>query len=128
MRNILFYLLLLLLILSVIAQPPSERTVRGTIYTNSSSQAQLGTDVMINNTANLQIVTTKTSGPGGNTGTYSTTVLSNRYDFILVRAWNATVWGEMGGIMGNTQVIIDVIMNMTRDSEARVIITTPFIL
>ncbi|MEM3374016.1 MAG: hypothetical protein QXE31_02225 [Candidatus Woesearchaeota archaeon] len=105
--------------------PPEPRTVRGTIYTITLQQAQLGTDVFINDTNSSVYVYTKTYGPPFMPGIYSAVLNSSPNDTIYVKAWNATRWGFRYGLMNLTGVVIDVVLNLTRNSEAKVIIINP---
>jgi len=128
-RNIIviFSLFILLIILKISAQPPQERTVRGTVYIDNSQtqQSDLGVIVRINNT-NLSIMeTTQTYGPPNNEGRYSATIIASLGDIIYVLAFNDTLWGNNTGIMGQTRVTIDIVLNNTRDAEPRVEILIP---
>ncbi len=126
-RNIIVIIFLLLLILVYAQQPPEERTVRGTVYIDNgqTQQSDLGTIIKINNT-NLSITeTTETYGPPNNEGRYSATINASPGDVIYVLAFNETLWGNNTGIMGQTKVDIDIILNKTRDAEPRVIILIP---
>ncbi len=119
-------LLAIFLIIIAIAAPPSERTVRGTVFQqNEVEQAGTGVFVFINNTNTSLTTATQTSGPPNNEGSYSATLNASNGDVIYVRAMNETNWGYGYGIMGNTRVDIDVNLNMTRHSEAYVVILQP---
>lgn len=128
-RNIvvIFSLFIVLIILKISAQPPQERTVRGTVYIDNAQtqQSDLGVIVRITNT-NLSIMeTTQTYGPPNNEGRYSATISALPGDFIYVLAFNDTLWGNNTGIMGQTRVTIDIILNNTRDAEPYVQILIP---
>ena len=124
---VIFSLFILLVILKISAQPPQERTVRGTVYADNAQtqQSHIGVIVRINNT-NLSIMeTTQTYGPPNNEGRYSATINASPGDVIYVLAYNDTLWGNNTGIMGQTRVTIDIVLNITRDAEPRVIILIP---
>lgn len=125
-KSIAFIILFIILLGIALAPPPQERTVRGTVYkADGVTQAQLATLVFINNTNTSIQVTTQTFGPPTQPGRYSAVILSVPDDLIYVLAYNATMWGERYGIMGTTQAVIDIRLNRTRDSEAKVVILYP---
>jgi hypothetical protein len=119
--------IIFILILDIcIAPPPEDRTVKGTVFKSDSiTQVESGVNVIINNTNNHQSVSTKTYGPPNNRGIYSATINASPSNIINVIAFNDTHWGESYGVMGQTQVTIDVLLNRTRDPEFRVSIILP---
>lgn len=127
MNRPVFYLLLLLLFaVIVMAPPPQDRTVRGTVYkADGITQASSGILVLMNDTNSSLQKSTRTFGPPTQPGRYSAVISSIPGDLIYVLAYNATRWGQNYGIMGNTQVVIDIKLNVTRDSEAKVQILYP---
>jgi hypothetical protein len=122
---VVFIILFLIFLEIAKALPPEERIIRGIVYKNGGAQAPVGIDILINDTNSSVVKTTKTYGPPSLTGAYSTTINSSLGDRIYVRAWNGTVWGYNTGSMGETYATINVTLNRTRNSEARVIILLP---
>jgi hypothetical protein len=127
MNRPVFYLLFLLIFAAiVIAPPPQDRTVRGTVYkADGITQASSGILVLINDTNSSLQKSTKTFGPPTQPGRYSAVISSVPGDLIYALAYNATRWGQNYGMMGNTQIVIDIKLNVTRDSEAKVQILYP---
>lgn len=125
-EKIVLILLFILVIKLVVAPPPSERAVRGTVFkADHVTQVPLVTYVFINNTNTGATTSTYTSGPPTQSGRYSATLVAGDNDVIYVRAFNETMWGEYTGNMGSSQVVIDFNMNMSRDPEAKVVILFP---
>jgi hypothetical protein len=125
-RLLLLIIIFLALFVQIAEAPPSVKTVRGTVFAKDGiTQARLGTNVFINDTNSSVWTTTKTSGPPSQTGRYSAALLSTTGDKIKVIAFNETSWGNASGIMGSSQVVIDVTLNRNRTSEAKVVIRYP---
>jgi len=123
---LLFFVLFLLVVDLSIGDPPIQRTVKGTVYQkDESSQVESGLIVYVNNT-NLSIIeTTQTYGPPVFPGIYSATINSTPNDLIYVWAMNETDWGYNYGVMEQTQVEIDLNLNISRDPELSVLILFP---
>ena len=51
--------------------------------------------------------------------------MGNDNDFILVTAWNATLFGRSNATLLSSSTTIDVVLNRTRGSEPNVTITEP---
>ncbi|MBT3721740.1 hypothetical protein HN789_06260 [archaeon] len=115
-----------LILISVIAPPPTEKTIKGEIrQINGIDQVESGLEVYINNTNTTYNKTTQTYGPPVMPGLYSTTILASEGDVIYIESHNATNWGYVYGIVGKTQLDINVNLNRTRASEAIVLIEIP---
>ncbi|MFH2021065.1 MAG: hypothetical protein ABIJ34_06620 [archaeon] len=126
MKKGLVFVILCLILTSIVYAPPSQRTVKGTVFqADGVTQAANGVYVFINNTNTSYTTTTQTSGPPNNEGRYSAAITADNNEIIFVLARNATNWGYSSGLMGNTQVDITVNLNRTRDSEARAEIIYP---
>jgi len=114
-------MLFIILINISIAEPPVQRTVRGTVYDfYETSQVESGLVILINNTILDIVETTETYGPPTQPGGYSGVINSSVGDLIYALVRNDTNYGYKYGIMGQSQVVLDINMNISRDPEAYV--------
>ena len=125
---LLIFACFILLAVFVIGQVPSPHNVEGKIYTNDSNGVQNGIPVLINNTATgdnktLTYVNAPPAVP--HRGSYSATIIGNDNDLIVVTSWNRTHFGNNTAPLGSRATVVDVILNMTRPSEANVTILEP---
>lgn len=130
--KMIFYFMVLLIIFLcfssiVMAPPPVPKNVKGKVYTNSSNGVENGIPVKVNDTTNGNWVLTYVYAPPipALRGSYSTTIDGSTGDLVVVTAWNNTHYGVTEGTLVETTTTIDVILNITRSSEANVTIIEP---
>ena len=98
--------------------------MKGHVYLTGTTGAPDGIPVRINNTVTGESTDTQVSAPPVDPGAYATTIRGSNGDVIIVRAWNATRYGEtQTTIQGTT--IVDVTLNLSRAPEPNITITTP---
>jgi len=110
-RGAVYFVLIMILVVISAAEPPTERTVKGTVYKSDLTQTYSGMDVIVVNLNTSAKVQTKTYGPPVLPGIYSATIIASDNDSIYVRAWNASDWGNATGLMGITQTTIDIFLS-----------------
>ena len=126
-RAFLFFSVVVLLSVIVLAQPPTPYSVQGTIYLiDGSTQVPLGTSFTINNTDSGDFLRSATSFPVPTfTGLFSEVVDGFDGDQVIIRAWNDTHYGENNITLAGDVSGIIVILNNTRPSETNITITSP---
>ena len=112
---------------SLVRAPPSPHNVEGRVLTNSSNGVQNGIPVTINDTVSNDYVLTYTDAPDipELLGSYSATINGNDGDLIIVTAWNSTHYGTNSSNLVSTTTNVNVVLNITRQSEANVTIIKP---
>lgn len=133
-KKMYFILLVLILvfILSAIfvrTDPPTPHNVVGRVFTNSSdgSGAENGVPVQIDDITSGMTVLTYTYAPPIPIlrGSYAATISGNDGDTIIVTAWNDTNYGQNSSTLAPTTTFINVVLNISRPSEANVTIIIP---
>src|SRR3989338_28621 len=121
----LFYLILLSNLVK--APPPSPHNVEGRVLTNSSNGVQNGIPLTINDTVSNDSVLTYTDAPDVPElrGIYSATINGNDGDLVIVTAWNSTHYGQNSSNLADTTTNVNVVINITRPSEANVTVIEP---
>jgi hypothetical protein len=104
--------------------------IQGYVFmSNGVTQAPSGLPVTINNTNTSDFIRTQTFGPPIAPGFYSATINGSDNDTIIVRAWNATYYGQTSALLLNISLSpathVNVTLNLTRPSETNVTITDP---
>lgn len=122
---VLVYLILLSNLVK--APPPSAHTVDGRVFTNGSNGVQNGIPVAVNDTVSGDYVVVYTDAPPDPdvSGSYLATINGNDGDLIIVTSWNSTHYGTNSSNLVSTTTSINVILNITRPSEANVTIIEP---
>ena len=119
-----------ILILKMFVQAFEPYGIEGYVFmSDRTTQAALGIPVTINDTNSTDFVRTQTSGPPMATGFYSATINGSDNDTIIVRAWNATHYGQTSVLTVNISkspaTYANVSLNITRPSETNVTIVDP---
>ncbi len=111
----------------VYTQTPTPHNIQGRVFTNSSNGVQNGIPVLINDTNNGNVVKTAVNAPPPPPlrGSYSATISGTDGDLIIVTAWNRTHFGNASATLLSTTTTINVILNMSRGSEANLSILFP---
>jgi hypothetical protein len=123
-RRILF-LIAFSIALNTVAAPPTPHVVRGIVRDSRGFEVPADTVVKVNDTVTLDYKSTATSGPTGATGRYAVSISGNNGDLVVVKSWNATMWGQSSRLLTGGATIIDVQLNLTRGSETNVTILSP---
>ena len=129
-----FFIFLLILInlvvfSNLIYAPPSPHSVNGYIKLSNGSQVPLNTSYRVNvsnNGATIYYKQSKTSFPlPGYSGYYSESVSGTDGDNITIIAWNNQYYGITQKTLIGTMSGVNVTLNLSRDAEPTVNITSP---
>ncbi len=113
-----------------IAAPPSPHGINGYIFSNDGvTQMPLGTRYSINDSNSTSTVFYKqslTSFPApGYSGYYTESIQGTDGDNVTIYGWNDTSYGVTNILMSSAMSGINVTINLTRDPEPTVNITSP---
>jgi hypothetical protein len=111
----------------VSAQTQNVLNIGGYVFYNNSSGADNGIPIIINNTNTNQTFTTQVSAPPipSQKGAYSTSIFGNINDFLIVRAYNNTHFGETNHTVTSSISQINITLNNLRTPEINVSIQSP---
>ena len=110
---------------SVSSAPPSPHSISGTIFRSDGiTQAASGTYFYINDTNTSYVLRSKTSHPIFS-GRYAETISAADGDYILIRAWNASHYGEKNVTIFGNMNNVNVVINLTRPPELNITILAP---
>lgn len=129
----LFFIILLIIIFSFlsifVAAPPTPHSVNGYIKYINGSQVPRNTSYIVNvsnSSSTIFLKQSKTSFPfPGFSGYYSESVSGTDGDLLTITAWNGSLYGVTITNLIGTMNGINVTLNLTRDPEPTVNITTP---
>lgn len=119
---------LFIILTNLVKAQPAPHNVEGRVLTNGSNGIQNGIPVTINDTVSGDYVLTYTDAPEDIPelrGSYSATINGNDGDLIIVRAWNSTHYGTNSSTLISTTTNVNVVLNITRQSEANATIIEP---
>lgn len=109
--NALLAIAIIMAILPVCTQAiPIPHGITGIVYMSDGvTQAPVGTSFSVDDTTSGDYIA-GTTGAGPNSGGYSVTVNGEDGDTVILRAWNATHYGERTVILSGDMTDIDVII------------------
>ncbi|MFC1648282.1 hypothetical protein ACFL1B_02375 [Nanoarchaeota archaeon] len=110
-----------------VSTPPTPHNIQGRVLYPGGSGVENGIPVRIHNLNNSNITETQVYAPPipEFMGFYSATITANTGDFIIVRSWNATHYGETNATVLATTTTVNIELNRTRFSETNVTIVAP---
>jgi hypothetical protein len=98
-------------------QVPIPHGIRGIVYLSDGiTEASWGTNFSVNDTVSGEYIE-GTTGAGPHSGWYSVSINGNDGDLVILRAWNATHYGERIVLLVGDMTNIAVILNNTIPSK-----------
>jgi len=104
---------------------PSLHNVAGKVFSSGSGNVPAGTPVTVYSITTNDLCRTSTFGPNGNN--YACLVNGEDGETVIVRAWNATCYGENTSALANSPstTTLNIAINTSRSSEANITILYP---
>ncbi|MDD9953410.1 MAG: hypothetical protein OXR66_03675 [Candidatus Woesearchaeota archaeon] len=125
MKRVIFFLLVVLLSVTVVA-PPTPHNIKGYVFHANGSGVANGFPVLLNDTTENTFVQTTVNAPPVPQfrGAYSATISGTDGDAVAAYSWNETHYGLTNATLASTTEI-NITLNLTRNPELNISIIAP---